>query len=228
MVGGPHRFAADALCDAGARRGSRRLFRTSSAAAWRRSARSPATLWATCGSGWGRRRVRWSASRPHADQIGLIVTHVDESGYVFVERIGGVAPLLVPGRHFVIHGRRRGCGRRRWPQAQPHHPHGRAPARRRSCTSSSSTSAPAGGTRRWRGSRSAIRSRSRRTSSSCPPAWWRPQALDDRAGLYAMIRALELYAEAPGAARLIGFATVHEETTFMGAKALALRLRPTC
>ena len=52
------------------------------------------------------------------------------------------------------------------------------------------------------------------------------QALDDRAGLYAMIRALELYAEAPGPARLTGFATVHEETTFMGAKALALRLRP--
>ncbi len=52
------------------------------------------------------------------------------------------------------------------------------------------------------------------------------QALDDRAGLYAMIRALELYAEVPGAARLTGFATVHEETTFMGAKALALRLRP--
>ena len=52
------------------------------------------------------------------------------------------------------------------------------------------------------------------------------QALDDRAGLYAMIRALELYAEAPGAARLTGFATVHEETTFMGAKALALRLHP--
>ncbi len=42
----------------------------------------------------------------HADQIGLIVTHVDERGYVFVERIGGLAPLLVPGRHFVIHGRK--------------------------------------------------------------------------------------------------------------------------
>ncbi len=52
------------------------------------------------------------------------------------------------------------------------------------------------------------------------------QALDDRGGLYAMIRALELYAAEPGAARLTGLATVHEETTFMGARALALRLRP--
>ena len=33
------------------------------------------------------------------------MTHVDEKGFVSVERIGGVAPLLVPGRHFVIHGR---------------------------------------------------------------------------------------------------------------------------
>ncbi|MBE3032240.1 MAG: hypothetical protein IMZ74_03450 [Actinobacteria bacterium] len=40
----------------------------------------------------------------HADQIGLIVTYVDDHGYVSVEKIGGVAPLLVPGRHFVIHG----------------------------------------------------------------------------------------------------------------------------
>ena len=46
------------------------------------------------------------AMAAHADQIGLIVTHVDERGYVFFERIGGVAPLLVPGRHFVIHGRK--------------------------------------------------------------------------------------------------------------------------
>ena len=30
----------------------------------------------------------------HADQIGLIVTYVDDHGYVSVEKIGGVAPLL--------------------------------------------------------------------------------------------------------------------------------------
>ena len=52
------------------------------------------------------------------------------------------------------------------------------------------------------------------------------QALDDRAGVYALVRALELYAERPGAGALAGFTTVHEETTFMGAKALARRLRP--
>ncbi len=50
------------------------------------------------------------------------------------------------------------------------------------------------------------------------------QALDDRAGVYVMLRALELYAADPGAAELTGVATVHEETTFMGAKAQARRM----
>ena len=39
------------------------------------------------------------------DQIGLIVTHVDDQGFLSVAPIGGVAPLLVPGRRFVVHGR---------------------------------------------------------------------------------------------------------------------------
>jgi endoglucanase len=44
--------------------------------------------------------------------------------------------------------------------------------------------------------------------------------------VYCLVRALELYAAAPGAARLTGVSTVHEETTFMGAKAQAKRLAP--
>ncbi len=60
---------------------------------------------ATCGSPSDLTDGPLVAVAAHADQIGLIVTHVDEHGYVSVERIGGVAPLLVPGRHFVIHGR---------------------------------------------------------------------------------------------------------------------------
>ena len=39
-------------------------------------------------------------------------------------------------------------------------------------------------------------------------------------------RALELYTAAPAARRLVALSTVHEETTFMGAKAHARRLSP--
>ena len=43
-----------------------------------------------------------------------------------VERIGGLAPLLVPGRHFVDPRPRRRRARGRRPQAEPHHPGGGA------------------------------------------------------------------------------------------------------
>ena len=40
----------------------------------------------------------------HADQIGLIVTYVDEHGFVSFDKIGGVDPQLLPGRNLVVHG----------------------------------------------------------------------------------------------------------------------------
>jgi putative aminopeptidase FrvX len=161
----------------------------------------------------------------HADQIGLIVTHVDEGGYIFVERIGGLAPLLVPGRHFVIHGRK----------GAVHAVGGRKPSHivpmeeRRSAPELHEQFLDIGAHGRDDAlARVAVGDPITFTADfvELSPGVVATQALDDRAGLYAMIRALELYAEAPGAARLTGFATVHEETTFMGAKALALRLRP--
>jgi endoglucanase len=161
----------------------------------------------------------------HADQIGLIVTHVDPEGFVSVERIGGVAPVLVPGRHFVIHGRRgdvHAVGGRKpthivraeeRDKAPPLHEQfldigarDRGGALDRVAVGDPVTFAP--------------------DFVELSPGVVSTQALDDRAGLYTMIRALELYAEEPGAATLAGFATVHEETTFMGARALARRLRP--
>jgi endoglucanase len=161
----------------------------------------------------------------HADQIGLIVTHVDDGGYIFVERIGGVAPLLVPGRHFVIHGRTgavHAVGGRKPSHIVP-------PEERRSAPELHEQFLDIGARGRDEAlARVAVGDSITFTPDfvELSPGVVATQALDDRAGVYAMIRALELYAESPGAARLTGFATVHEETTFMGAKALALRLRP--
>ncbi len=161
----------------------------------------------------------------HADQIGLIVTHVDERGYVSVERIGGVAPLLVPGRHFVIHGRAgdvHAVGGRKPTHIIPAEDRDKAPALHEQFLDI--------------GARDGAEALARVAVGD--PVTFTPdfvelspgvvatQALDDRGGIYAMVRALELYADHPGAAQVTGLATVHEETTFMGAKALALRLRP--
>ena len=161
----------------------------------------------------------------HADQIGLIVTYVDEHGYVSVDRIGGVAPLLVPGRHFVIHGRRgavQAVGGRKPTHIIPADERDRAPALDEQFLDIGAADRAAAL------ERVAIGDPITFTPDfiELAPGVVATQALDDRAGVYGMIRALELYAETGGGARLTGFASVHEETTFMGAKALALRLQP--
>jgi putative aminopeptidase FrvX len=165
------------------------------------------------------------AMAAHADQIGLIVTHVDDDGYIFVDRIGGVAPLLVPGRHFVIHGRDgdvHAVGGRKPTHIIPAEDRDKAPPLHEQFLDIGA------GDRAEALARVAIGDPVTFTPDffELAPGVVATQALDDRAGLYAMIRALELYAAKPGGATLAGFATVHEETTFMGAKALARRLRP--
>jgi len=39
----------------------------------------------------------------HADEIGLMVKHVDEKGYIYVQQIGGVDPALIRGKRVNIH-----------------------------------------------------------------------------------------------------------------------------
>jgi putative aminopeptidase FrvX len=158
----------------------------------------------------------------HADQIGLIVTFVDEQGYVRVDKIGGVAVPLVPGREFVVHGPhgpvRAVSGRAPThlikeadrDKTPPLHEQfldigaaGRAQALERVAVGDPVTFAPA--------------------FVELAPGVVATQALDDRAGVYTAVRALELYAAEPGGARLTALCTAMEETTLMGAKAAALR-----
>ena len=40
----------------------------------------------------------------HIDEIGLIVTHIQENGLVHVARAGGIRPLVYPGHQVVLHG----------------------------------------------------------------------------------------------------------------------------
>jgi len=39
----------------------------------------------------------------HVDEIGLIVKHIDDNGYIYFQRIGGVNPALVQGKRVDIH-----------------------------------------------------------------------------------------------------------------------------
>jgi endoglucanase len=40
----------------------------------------------------------------HIDEIGLIVTHIQENGLVRVARAGGIRPLVYPGHQVVLCG----------------------------------------------------------------------------------------------------------------------------
>ena len=39
----------------------------------------------------------------HVDEIGLIIKHIDDKGFVYVQAVGGVDATLVRGKHVVIH-----------------------------------------------------------------------------------------------------------------------------
>ena len=78
----------------------------------------------------------------HSDQIGLIVTYVDEQGYVSFDKIGGVDAQLLPGRNLVVHGAGGPVQRRRRPQALAQDDRRGARQGAGPRTSSGSTSAP--------------------------------------------------------------------------------------
>ena len=161
----------------------------------------------------------------HSDQIGLIVTYVDEQGYVSFDKIGGVDAQLLPGRNLVVHG----------PGGPVNGVVGRRPSHK--MTKEERAKAP-DLHEQWLDLGAASRDEALELVQigdpiTFPAAFlplangrYASPAFDNRAGVYVCARALEHYAAAPAAAKLTALTTVHEETTFMGAKAMAMRWRP--
>ena len=161
----------------------------------------------------------------HNYQIGLIVTYVDEHGYVSFDKIGGVDAQLLPGRNLVVHG----------PGGPVNGVVGRRPSHK--MTSEERAKAP-DLHEQWLDLGAASRDEALELVQIGDPITfpanflplangrYASPAFDNRAGVYVCARALEHYASAPAAAKLTALATVHEETTFMGAKAMAMRWQP--
>jgi putative aminopeptidase FrvX len=161
----------------------------------------------------------------HVDQIGLIVTHVDEHGYVYFEKVGGVDPPLLPGRNLFIHDARgvvEGVvGRKPTHLMKPEERDKTQPINEQwmdiGCSShDEALEIVAVGDPITFAARVIDFKKGTLASPGC----------DNRAGVYVTCRALEHYAQAPGAARLTALSTAHEETTFMGARAMAHRWQP--
>ena len=163
----------------------------------------------------------------HADQIGLQVTWVDEHGFVYFDKLGGVDPLLLPGRAVVIHTRKGpvdGVVGKRPTHMIPEAERGKA----------------AEIAQQWIDIGAADREAGLARVSAGDPITFAPhfvelspglvagRAFDDRVGLYVVCRALELYAAAPGGASLTALSTVQEETRYMGAMARARDLDADC
>lgn len=186
-------------------------------------------LWAS----WGPEDGAQVMAIAHADQIGLIVTHIDENGFLRYDVTGWLDQQLLPGHTLLVHGRRgpvRGVVGRVPTHIVPEAERGKA--------------APFSEQYLDIGARSRAEALERvavgdpvtfdQEFAELAPGRIASKAIDDRAGVYAVVRALELYAEAgdgrggagaPGA-RLTMVSSTHEETTCMGARAVARTLRP--
>ena len=161
----------------------------------------------------------------HIDQIGLIVTHIDEHGFVYFDKVGGVDAPLLPGRNFFVHtakGVVEGVVGRKPSHLMKADEREKAPPVNE----------------QWLDVGATDRAAALELVAVGDPITFAPRVVefaggavaspgcDNRAGVYVAYRALELYAQAPGAARLTALSTTHEETTFMGARAMAHRWQP--
>jgi len=161
----------------------------------------------------------------HADQIGLIVTYVDDAGFVWFDRIGGVDRQVLPGHTVTIHaapGPVEGVVGRRPSHFIPADERGKAPEFHEQYIDIGARSRAAALERIAVGDPVTFHQRFVELSADT----YATLACDDRAGVYVVSRALEDYAPSTARSSLTALATVHEETTFMGARSRSLRTRP--
>ena len=163
----------------------------------------------------------------HADQIGMIVTHIDEAGYLRLDAVGWLDQQLLPGHTVLVHaagGPVRGMVGSPPTHIVPEEERGKAaPIKEQFVDIGAHDRAEAL-------SRVAVGDPVTfdQGFSELSPGRFASLALDDRAGVYAVVHGLELYAQAGGKARLTAVSSAHEETLFMGAKAVGRHLRPDC
>lgn len=162
----------------------------------------------------------------HADQIGAVVTSVDEHGFLFLDKIGLLEPDLLPGKSLVVSTAagpvEAVAGHKPWLVVK--HETGEKK--------------PSTIDQQWLDIGAKSQEEALALVAIGDPVTFAPRfaalaggryaspAVDDRAGVYAAFRTLELTGAQPSAARLTAAATVGEETVFLGARSLAMAMRP--
>ena len=42
----------------------------------------------------------------HSDEIGLMVSHIDDKGFIYAKMIGGIDPAVIQGKRLTIHSKK--------------------------------------------------------------------------------------------------------------------------
>ncbi|HEX5831918.1 MAG TPA: M42 family metallopeptidase [Gemmatimonadaceae bacterium] len=164
----------------------------------------------------------------HIDEIGLIVTYVDDEGYVYVAPIGGWDPQVLVGHRIRLLGR--GGDVLGVVGKKPIHlmkPEDREKASKMSdlWVDVGARSKAEALERLQVGDAAVIDSR----SMELPNGLLVSRSIDDRIGAFVVLEALRRYAEQPGEARVVAVATTQEEIAYRhggGAGVGAAGLRP--
>jgi endoglucanase len=163
----------------------------------------------------------------HVDEIGLIVTHVDEQGYVYVGPIGGWDPQVLVGQRVRFLGREGPVlgvvGKKPI--------HLMKPEEREKASKLTELWVDIGATTR---DEALARLEVGDAGVLDQPLLELPngrlvsRAIDNRVGAFVVLEAARRYAERPGAARVVAVATTQEEIGYRGGGALvgAVRLEP--
>jgi len=151
----------------------------------------------------------------HIDEIGVIVTYIDDNGFAFIEPIGGWDPQVLVAQRIRFLGHKgdvRGViGKKPI--------HLIKPDEREKASKMTDLWVDIGTTSRAEtlehlnvGDAGVIDSR----LLELPNGRIASRSIDDRIGAFVVLEALRLYAESPGAARVVAVATTQEEIGYSG------------
>ena len=155
----------------------------------------------------------------HIDEIGVIVTYVDDQGYAYIAPIGGWDPQVLVGQRLRFLGR----GGDVFGVVGKRPIHLMKPEERDKASKMTDLWVDVGATSKAEaeaqlavGDPGVIDSR----TMDFPNGRLVSRSIDDRIGAFVVLEALRRYAERPGAARVVAVATTQEEIAWRGGGAL--------
>ncbi|MDD2943623.1 MAG: M42 family metallopeptidase [bacterium] len=166
----------------------------------------------------------------HCDQIGLMVTHIDDKGFLYVDQIGGIDAAVLPGTRLMIHGREKSI-----PGIIGHKPVHLVPANDRGKKIELSAV--------WVDIGAATAEEAKKVVAVGDPVTFAPyrellgenilssQGCDDRVGVYVVMEAMRIFAaeikkKGSHPVALYAVSTVQEEIGLRGARTSAYGIDP--